>query len=92
METRPLIFSGKKLLLNVKTDATGYVQVGFEDERGEPIPGYSVEDCIYVNTDDVAAEVGWLHAGSDVSSLAGKTVRIVFRMRGASLYAFQFVQ
>jgi len=92
METRPLIFSGKKLLLNVKTDATGYVQVGLEDAQGRPIPGFSTDDCIYVNTDDVAAEIAWLHSGSDVSSLAGQPVRIVFRMRGAKIYSFQFVQ
>jgi hypothetical protein len=91
METRPFIFSGKSLELNVKTDATGSLQVGFEDAEGKPIPGFSVDDCIYINTDDVAAKVAWLKAGSDVSSLAGKPVRLVFRLHGAKIFAFQFV-
>ena len=91
METRPFIFSGKSLELNVKTEATGSVQVGFEDPGGAPIPGYSVDDCVYLNTDELAAKVAWLKAGSDVSSLAGKPVRLVFRMRGAKLFSFQFV-
>lgn len=40
----------------------------------------------------VAQEVEWLGRGKDVSALAGKTVRLVFRMRGSSLYALQFEQ
>ena len=91
METRPFLFSGKKLLLNVKTEATGDVQVGIEDEQGRPIPGFSAGDCIYINTDSVAASVSWPHRGSNVSSLAKKPVRLFFRMRGAKLFAFQFV-
>lgn len=91
METRPFIFSGKALELNVKTEATGSVQVGFEDAAGNPIPGYSVDDCIFINTDDVHARVSWLKTGADVSSLAGKPVRLVFHMRGAKIFALQFV-
>ena len=91
METLPFIFSGNTLELNVATDATGSVQVGLEDADGKPIPGFSLDDCIYLNTDDVAAKVAWMKNGSDVSALAGKAVRLVFRMRGAKLFAFQFV-
>ena len=32
--TRPLTFTGNRLQLNVDTDAVGYLQVGFLDERG----------------------------------------------------------
>ena len=88
--TRPLIFEGNRLELNIDTDAVGYAQVGFLDERGEPIAGYTVDDGIYINGDFIAAEAEWLN-GSDVSALAGKPVRVVFRMRGSKLYAMQFV-
>jgi hypothetical protein len=91
LETHPLRFAGDRLVLNVATGATGYAQVGFLDERGRPIPGFSVEDCVYVNGSFVEHPVEWLGKGSDVSSLAGRTVRLVVRMRGASLYALQFV-
>ena len=90
--TRPLTFEGDRLQLNVDTDAVGYLQVGFLDEQGEPIEGYTVDDCVYVNGDFIAKEVDWLTAGADVSSLAGRTVQVVFRMRGAKLYAMQFVE
>ncbi|MXX63220.1 MAG: LamG domain-containing protein [Holophagales bacterium] len=90
--TRPLTFDGDRLQLNVDTDAVGYLQVGFLDEQGEPIEGYTVDDCVYVNGDFIAKEVDWLETGADVSPLAGRTVQVVFRMRGAKLYAMQFVE
>ena len=90
--TRPLTFEGDRLQLNVDTDAVGYLQVGFLDEQGQPIEGYTVDDCVYVNGDFIAKEVDWLGTGADVSPLAGRTVQVVFRMRGAKLYAMQFVE
>ena len=90
--TRPLTFTGNRLQLNVDTDAVGYLQVGFLDERGRPIEGYTVDDCVYVNGDFIAKEVDWLETGADLSPLVGRTVQVVFRMRGAKLYAMQFVE
>ncbi len=90
--TRPLTFTGNRLQLNVDTDAVGYVQVGFLDERGRPVEGYTVDDCVYVNGDFIAKEVDWLETGADLGPLAGKTVQVVLRMRGAKLYAMQFVE
>ena len=90
--TRPLTFEGDRLQLNVDTDAVGYLQVGFLDEQGQPIEGYTVDDCVYVNGDFIAKEVDWLVTGADVSPLAGRAVQVVFRMRGAKLYAMQFVE
>ena len=92
MITRPLRFAGNRLLLNIDTGAVGYAQVGLLDESNRPIPGFSVDDCVYVNGDFVNTPVEWLHKGSDLSSLAGKTVRVVFRMRGARLFAMQFAR
>lgn len=112
--TKPLIFEGKRLLLNVDTDAAGYLQVGFLDENGNDIEGFSVDDCIYINGDFIETEVEWMKnkddierisnnneeigvtlsekvvTSKDVSKLAGKTVRIIFRMRGSKLYSLKF--
>jgi hypothetical protein len=88
--THPLRFTGERLALNIDTGATGYAQVGFLDADGEAIPGFSTDECVYVNGDGVDEPVEWLAKGSDVSSLAGRTVRLVVRMRGSSLYALQF--
>lgn len=88
--TKPLVFEGSKLTLNIDTDATGYAQVGFLDENGNPIDGFSVDECIYINGDFISKEVEWMEKGKDVSELEGKVVQVVFRMRGSKLYAMQF--
>jgi hypothetical protein len=94
--THPLRFMGKELVVNVDAGATGFVQIGFEDEHGKPVPGFSVDDCVYINGNIVAHKVCWLTKDDkvtyDVSRLSGRPVRMVVRMRGASLYAWQFVQ
>ena len=90
--TRALTFTGDRLQLNVDTDAVGYMQVGFLDEQGQDIEGYTVDDCVYINGDFIAKEIDWLETGADLSPLAGRTVQVVLRMRGAKLYAMQFVE
>ncbi len=92
MVTRPLVFEGNRLLLNIDTGAVGYARVGILDQNGAPIPGYSVEESVYINGDFLESPVEWLGKGTDVSALAGKPVQLVFRMRGAKLYAMQFVR
>ena len=91
LKTRPLTFRGNRLKLNIDTGATGYAQVGFLDQAGKPIPGFSVDDCVYINGDFLDTPVEWLNRGSDVAPLQGRTVQIVYRMRGSKLYAMQFV-
>ena len=91
LKTRPLRFQGNRLKLNLDTGAVGYAQVGFLDERGQPIPGFSLDKCIYLNGDFLDTPVEWMRRGVDVSPLAGRTVQLEFRMRGAKLYALQFV-
>ena len=94
--THPLRFAGRELVVNVDTGATGFVQIGFEDETGQAVPGFSVDDCVYINANAVEQRVCWLTKDDkvtyDVSALAGRPVRMVVRLRGASLYAWQFVQ
>jgi hypothetical protein len=114
--TRPFRFMGNRLVLNVDTDAAGYIQVGFLDEYGEAVPGYGLDDCIYVNGDFTRTAVEWLQnidelegieihneedyikyammvrTSNDVSSLEGRTLQLVFRMRGSKLYAMEFIK
>jgi hypothetical protein len=90
LTTRPLVFDGNRLVLNIDTGATGYAQVGIVDAAGEPIEGFGVDDCVYINGDFIEAPVEWLHKGADVSTLAGKPVRLVIRSRGTKLYSLQF--
>lgn len=90
--TRPFTFTGRRLELNINTGAMGYAQVGLEDEQGRPIPGFGPDECVFINGNYVAHPVEWLGRGTDVSALAGRTLRLVIRMRGAALHALQFVE
>lgn len=92
IRTKPLVFKGNRLVLNIDTDATGFAQVGLLDETGKPIEGYTLDDCVYINGDFVDTEVEWLRKGKDLSSLQGTVIQAVFRMRGSKLYSMQFLK
>jgi hypothetical protein len=89
LTTPPLTFTGHRLRLNVNASALGVLQVELRDAEGQPIPGFTREDCDPVQGNSVSAEVAW-RGKSDVSTLAGKAVQIHFTGRAAKLYAFQF--
>ena len=87
--TRPLHFEGKKLSLNMATSAAGSLRVEIADEKGNPLPGFTKDDCYPVFGDTIERIVIWKN-GSDVSSLIGKTVRLRFILEDADLFSFQF--
>ncbi len=84
--TRPITFTGSHLLLNYATSAVGSVQVEFQDQDGKPIPGYTLADMNPLFGDELNAAAAW-KAGSDLSPLIGKTVRLHFVLQDADLYA-----
>lgn len=87
--TKPLTFAGKQLVLNLASSAAGGVKVELQTPEGVAIPGFSLADCVELNTDDVARVVSWKQ-GADVSTLAGKPVRLRFVLKDAELYSLQF--
>ena len=89
--TRPLIFSGRKLELNVATGAGGTVKVEIQDEAGKPIKGFTEADADEINGNYIRVPASW-DRSTDVAGLAGKPIKIRFLMRDCKLYAFQFVE
>ena len=63
--------------------------VEVQDETGKAIVGFTAEDADEINGNYIRKVATW-NGSSDVSSLAGKPVRLRFVMRGTKLYAFQF--
>ena len=49
-----------------------------------------MDDCVNINGDFLDTTAEWMGSKTGVAALAGKTQRLVFRMRGAKLYAMQF--
>ncbi len=88
--TRPLIFSGNHLALNFDASAGGGVLVEIRDaETGKPLEGFGYDEALPLTGDSVKTTVQWKR-GHDVSSLAGKPVRLGFRMKKADLFSFRF--
>ena len=88
--TTPLIqFSGRRLELNVETSGGGAAFVEILDVENQPIAGFARADAVAVNGNSVRMPVRWLK-GSDVSSLAGRTLKLRFHLQDCKLYAFQF--
>jgi len=88
--TLPMIFEGSRLVLNLDTSAGGYARVEILDETGKPVPGFTYHDADELNGNNVNMPVTW-NGNQDLSSLEGKPIRLNIRMRGAKLYAFQFL-
>lgn len=87
--TKPLKFEGSELAINFSTSITGLVRVEIQDANGQAIEGFRLEDCPEIYGDRIEQVVAW-KGGADVSSLAGKAIRLRFVMKDADLYAFQF--
>jgi len=89
MLTKPLVFSGKELVLNLSTSAAGSIRVEIQDAEGKEVPGYALADCHDLFGDDLQRVVEWV-GGSDVSALAGKPVRLRVELMDADLYSLRF--
>lgn len=87
--TRPLRFTGAKLLMNYATGAAGSVRVEIQDADGTPLPGYSLAHAEELFGDSLEQPVLWKH-GADVSRLADQCVRLRFVLADADLYSFRF--
>jgi len=85
--TRPLIFKGRRLMLNVA--AQGSMRVAILDEKGNELKGFGLADCDPVVGDATSYLVSW-QKNTDVSRLAGKVVQLKFEMQDTRLYAFKF--
>jgi len=87
--TKPLIFSGSRLVINFSTSAAGEVKVELQDSAGHPLSGYSQEECHAVFGDAIERMVSW-KKGNDLAELAGRAVRLRFILKDADLYSIRF--
>lgn len=89
MVTRPLVFEGSQLQLNLVALNGGEVRVEIQSPSGDTIPGYGFADCRPCYGDQLQYVVEW-REGTDLAHLQGQVVRLGFRIERARLYAFQF--
>lgn len=97
--TRPVVFEGSRLFVDLDASAPDQkprvpphfdeceVRVALIDQSGGPLAGFELARSSVLRGSG-EQEVSW--AGADLSTLAGKPVRIRFELRNAALYSFQF--
>ena len=89
--TKPLRFSGRRLLLNYSTSAAGSVRIEIQNADGKPLPGFTLTDAPEIYGDALEQTVPWKD-GSDLATLAGKPIRLRFVLSDADLFAFRFAE
>ncbi len=87
--TRLFTHGGEVLRVNFKTRRDGYVRVGLVDANGRPVAGFALSECEPLRGDEIDGVVRW-RRGADVSSTAGKPLRLVFDLRNAQVFSFRF--
>jgi len=89
--TRPLVFEGNELEINVDA-AFGTLKIAVLDQVGYEIPGFTLAEFDAVHQDDTVRHRASWQGNASLGSLAGKPVRLKFWLDDAKLYAMQFVQ
>src|SRR5262249_13718156 len=89
--TKLLVFRGKRLSLNFATSAAGQVRVELQDAAGKPLAGFGLADCDELFGDTPDRIVTWKER-ADVSTLAGKPVRVRMVLGEADLFSFRFAE
>lgn len=87
--TKPIIFTGRQLEINYSTSAAGQVRVEIQNENGQPIPGFALQDCAPIWGDHIARIVKW-KGGDNLSVLAAKAIRLRFELSDADLFSVKF--
>jgi hypothetical protein len=77
--------------LNLDCSAGGFANVELQTETGEPIRGYTLADSDRIYHNNLRKIATW-KGQADLTSLAGRTVRLRLRWRNGKLYALQFAR
>jgi hypothetical protein len=86
--TQQATFQGSRLTVNSWSHLGGRLRVElFAD--GKVVPGFALDDCDGVEGDALWKPVSW-KGRTDVSALAGKTMRVRFHLTRCRLHAFRF--
>ncbi|MBC8354014.1 MAG: hypothetical protein H8E66_18625 [Planctomycetes bacterium] len=86
--TKPLVFDGNELMINFATKDAGSVRVELQSIEGKPLEGFALADCKPLRGDSIKQAVAW--SDGKLSGLAGKTIRVLFEVKAADVYSFQF--
>ena len=84
--TRPLVFDGQFLFVNIDAPQ-GELRVEVLSEEGGVVEPFAAGHCIPIAADSTRHEVKWKEAVS-LGPVTGKPVKLRFHLRSGSLYSF----
>jgi hypothetical protein len=87
--TKPFTFSGHELEINYSTSAAGEIRFEIQNEKGQPVSGFTLEDSQPVIGNEISRIVQWKRQTS-LKELAGKPVRLRICMKDADIYSIRF--
>jgi len=90
MITRPLIFKGRRLVMNYSPSAVGAIRVEVQQDNGTPFAGLELSHCPEIYGDEIEREVRW-EGGADLTAAAGHPARFRFSIKDADLYSFRIL-
>lgn len=86
LTTRTIRFDGERLFINGDFHK-GMLRAAITESDGTPIPGFTFDDCIGMNTDSTRHEIRW-RDGRNLAELSGSAVRLRLEASEGALYAF----
>jgi hypothetical protein len=86
--TRPLVFSGERLVVNLHAPQ-GRLKAELQDQSGKPLPGFALADVADTRGDGIELAVRW-RGDPSLKSAAGRAVRLKLELTNGSLYGFRF--
>lgn len=86
---KPIEFAGKELRINFSTIQDGMLRIELQAAHGDPLEGFSLNDCPPIRGDAIEHTVAWKH-GADLSRLSGTPVRLRVQIESGDLYSFSF--
>jgi len=91
MATVPLAVDGPRMLVNNIPDKrnNGWLRVEIQDVSGQPIEGFTKEDCRPITEEGLSNEVVWAD-GRSLAELVGREIRVCIHQWENVLYAFRF--
>jgi hypothetical protein len=87
--TRPIQFTGTKLIVNHKAADKGSLRIELQDATGQLLAGYTAADSRPLHGDSLQTTASWTN-GSDLASLSNQPVRLRFILTDVDLFSFRF--
>ncbi len=89
MVTKPLIFTGKELVVNYKVRSGGSLRMEIQDKNGKVLKDFRLEDSEPLTGDSTKAVAKWKGNSDLTGVLSDESVRIRFVLKDADIYSIK---